>query len=152
MRAKIECVYTELLPIDSVIPNRRNRNFHPKDQIIRLAKLIEVHGFRHPIVISKLSNEVVAGHGRLEAAKLIGMDQVPVDYQEFQSLDEEYQFLISDNAISDWSDLNFVDINLDIQDLGPFDVELLGLKSFEVEPADKKPKKEKLCPHCKEKL
>lgn len=113
---------------------------HSPEQIDRLCKLIEYQGFRNPLVIQKGTNIVVAGHGRLEAARKLNMQTVPVTYQEFESEAQLYAYIVSDNAIGKdtWASLDLGKINTDILDLGPdLDIEMLGLKDFEVEPLDR---------------
>lgn len=130
--------FIEWVDTNSVIPNAKNRNKHSKEQIERLAKIIKANGWRHPIIVSNLSGQVVVGHGRLEAAKLLGEQKVPVHFQDFANKEEEFQFGIADNAIASWAELDFAGINADLPDMGPdFDLDLLGIKDFELEPADK---------------
>lgn len=134
-----------LLEIDALRLNPNNRNKHPADQIDRLAKLIKAHGFRQPILVSERSGYVVAGHGRLEAARKLGLKQVPVMFQAFESDEAEYAFGVSDNAIAAWAELDLSGINADLASLGPdFDIDLLGIKDFVLEPI------EKLDPQCDE--
>jgi hypothetical protein len=123
--------------IETLTPHPRNPNTHSREQIERLAKLIEYQGFRHPIIVSKRSGFVVAGHGRLEAAKRLAMTEVPVDEQDFESDEAEYAFLVSDNAIAQWASLDLSAINLELPELGPdFDIDLLGLKDFALDPSE----------------
>ena len=130
--------YDKLLPLTELKPSKHQRNKHPKEQIERLAKIMEAHGVRHPIHISKLSNTICFGHGRLEAAKLNGYKEYPIVYQAFENDEEEYACVQSDNAIAHWAELDLAGINADIGQLGPdFDLDLLGIKDFELEPADK---------------
>ena len=89
---------------------------------------------------------------------MCGMEELPVIYQDFDSEDQEYAFAVSENAISTWAELDFAKINLDIVDIGPdFNINLLGLKGFEIDPSEKETKPEqkeelKTCPHCGEEL
>jgi DNA modification methylase len=130
--------YAELLPLKKLVKSKHQRNKHPKDQIERLAKIMLAHGVRHPIHISKLSGQVCFGHGRWEAAKLNGWDKYPVVYQDFKDEDEEYACVQSDNAIAHWAELDLSSINNDLGNLGPdFDIDLLGIKDFVLEPAEK---------------
>jgi hypothetical protein len=122
--------------ISKIKPNPKNPNQHDESQIDRLCKLITAHGFRVPIIVSRQSGFIAAGHGRLEASKKLGLKTVPVMYQDFDSPEIEYQFMIADNAISGWSELDLSKINIDIGEFGPFDIELLGLRNFQVEPFD----------------
>lgn len=134
----INCEYEKLVPVKELKPHPKNRNDHPDDQIARLARVIEYQGFRHPIIVSNLSGFIVAGHGRLAAAKKLKIKEVPVDYQDFGSEEQEYAFLVSDNAVALWAELDLSGINADLGDLGPdFDIDLLGIKNFTLDVADK---------------
>lgn len=132
-----KCSYTDVLPLSDLKPHPKNRNKHPVDQIERLAKLIDYQGQRHPIIISMLSGFIVAGHGRLEAIKLLGWEEAAVDYQDFDDEEQEYTFIQSDNAVALWAELDLAAINVDLGDLGPFDIELLGFKDFAVDISEK---------------
>lgn len=155
----IFCKYDKLINPNELKNHPKNRNKHGQDQIERLAKLYEFHGVRHPIIVSKRSGFIVAGHGRKLAAIRAGIKEMPVVYQDFESDDKEYAFLVSDNAIALWADLDLSGINEDLKDLGPFDIDMLGLNNFAVEPADlgfdpdvEQDRKHKTCPHCGEVL
>lgn len=128
----------KVVDIDSLVPNPKNNNKHPKEQIERLAKLIKYQGFRNPLVVSNRSGFVLCGHGRIEAAKLAGLKEVPVMFQDFDNEAQEYAYLTSDNAIASWSELDLSMVNTEMLDLGPdFDVDLLGIKDFVIEPIEK---------------
>lgn len=128
----------KLVEIHALVQNPKNNNSHPKEQIERLAKLIKYQGFRNPIIVSNRTGFMVAGHGRLEAAKSIGLKEVPVMYQDFENEAQEYAYLTSDNAIASWAELDLSAINQEMLDFGPdFDVDLLGIDGFTVEPAKK---------------
>jgi len=135
---KIHCLYDKLENPKLLKNHPKNRNKHGQDQIDRLAELYRYHGVRHPIIVSKLSDYIVAGHGRKLAALRAGFKEMPVVYQDFESIDAEYAFLVSDNAISDWSELDMSGINADIGDLGPdFDINMLGIQDFTIDVAEK---------------
>lgn len=132
--------------IDSLQPHPRNTNQHTKDQIKRLAKLIEFYGWRHPILVSKQSGYIVAGHARLEAAKKLALAEVPVQIHSFPSDTQEIAFLTADNAIAEWAELDFQKILEEVGNLGPdFDVELMGLKNLKIDASEKKKRE---CPEC----
>jgi hypothetical protein len=159
---KFNCSYTELVDIHKLQPHPKNPNKHPESQIKRLAKLIEYQGQRHPVIISKRSGFVVVGHGRLEAIVSLGWKQIAVDYQDFDDDVQEYSFMTSDNAISEWAELDMVMITDQLTEFGPefTDLELLGLKSveslkdvfLEEDPSGDEPSKPKQvhCPNCGE--
>jgi hypothetical protein len=145
---EIKCSYDELVSIKELKSHPKNPNAHSDEQITRLGKILAYQGFRSPIVISRNSGFIVAGHGRLLAAKEIGFKEVPVTYQDFQDEDQEYAHLVADNAISEWSKLNLEQINLEVPNFDPsFDIELLGFKNFFMEPADKPKRICKKCGH-----
>lgn len=136
----VRCKYDELVNINSLKPHPKNRNKHPSEQIERLAKVIEYQGWRYPVKVSKQSGFVTSGHGRIEAARKNGWDQVPVNYQDYDSQEQEYADVQSDNAIALWAELDLSGINSDIGDLGPdFDIDLLGIKQFSIEPPNFEP-------------
>lgn len=102
----IHCACAELAQIDGLKPNPKNCNQHPPSQIDLLAKNIAALGWRHPVIISKRSGLVVAGHARIEAARKLGLSVVPVDYQDFASEAEEQAYLIADNRIAELADID----------------------------------------------
>lgn len=129
----IHCKYDSLVEVGSLKPHPKNRNKHPQEQIERLAKILNYQGLRAPIVVSKLSGKIVKGHGTLEAIKLNKWEKAPVVYQEFEDKDQEWLFLQSDNAIASWAELDLSGVNTDLSELGPFDIDLIGLKNFTVD-------------------
>lgn len=147
---KVHCLHDALVPIDELKPHGRNRNKHPKDQIERLAKILNYQGWRKPVTVSKLSGQVTSGHGRMEAAKLNGWTEVPVSYQDYENEDQEIADLTADNAIAAWSELDLSGINTDLEALGPdLDLDMLGLKSFGIDPPETGGKGMMVtCPHC----
>lgn len=130
----INCGYKGLVPIAKLKPHPKNRNIHPEDQIRRLADILKYQGWRYPVKVSNQSGYVTSGHGRIEAAKLNGWSDIPVDYQDYDNEDQEYADLTADNAIASWAELDLSGINTDLGDLGPdFDIDLLGIKNFELD-------------------
>jgi hypothetical protein len=81
-------------------PNPANPNKHPAKQLEIYAAAIRAHGWRESVTVSKLSGMVVRGHGALLAARLVGADQVPVEYQDYSSPAEELADLLADNRIA----------------------------------------------------
>ena len=112
-------------------PHPRNSNHHSKEQLERLAKIIRYSGFRQPLVVSNLSGFLISGHGRLDAAKSLGMSQVPVIYEDFEDEAMEFQHLTADNAIAAWAELDLDKTKADALELelntNGFDLDLLGV-------------------------
>ncbi len=68
---EVKCAHDEMVPLEEIIPNPRNPNQHPDQQIELLAKIIAAQGWRAPITVSTRSGFIVRGHGRFAAAKLL---------------------------------------------------------------------------------
>lgn len=100
----IHCAHDALVPLDELKPHPKNPNTHPQAQIEMLARVITATGWRHPVIVSRQSGYVCAGHGRLAAARLAGLDSVPVNYQSFKTEAEEIEFLIADNRLAELSE------------------------------------------------
>jgi hypothetical protein len=138
MEMNVRCAHDELVAISSLKAHPQNRNSHPQDQIERLARILAYQGWRYPVKVSKRSGFVTSGHGRIEAAKENGWNDVPVNYQDYDNEEQEYADVQADNAIASWSELDLSEINADLGNLGPdFDIDMLGIKNFVLEPADK---------------
>lgn len=136
-KMKFNCAYTSLVDIDTLIPNPKNPNKHPQNQIELLAKIIKTQGQRSPIVVSKRSGFIVKGHGRLLALLRLGYKQAAIDLQDYENEALEYADMVADNKIAELSESDMSQINLDVLELGPdFDTDLLGIPGFEIEPLD----------------
>ena len=129
---EIKCTQENLrlIPIIEVVPNPRNNNRHSIEQINYLAKLIKAHGFREPLLISNRSGFLIAGHGRLEAAKLLWMETIPAIFQDFASEAEEYQHMTADNEIARWAELDYQNVYDTLKEIPEIDTELLGIENF----------------------
>lgn len=141
---KVRCLYDRLVPISDLKLNPQNRNAHPKEQITRLAEILKYQGWRFPVKISKQTGLVTAGHGRVEAALANSWTEVPVNYQDYDTPEQEYADLVADNAIASWSELDLSGVQMDVKGLATdFNPIYLGLKHD-------LPEEEKLPPGCDE--
>jgi hypothetical protein len=148
MSIPVHCAHTRLVDPNSLKPNPVNPNRHSAHQIQLLASIIQEQGWRNPVTVSKRSGLIVRGHGRLEAALLIGCETIPVDEQDYGSEAEELADLLADNRLSELAELDEDDLRKvlkSIADADPnFDIELTGfmedeirkLMEDEVDPAD----------------
>lgn len=101
----VYCVFDKIVPLEELKPNPKNPNKHPRDQVELLARVIEAQGWRQPVKVSTRSGLIVSGHGRYEAALLIGCP-VPVDFQSYPSDEDELADLLADNRISEMSEMD----------------------------------------------
>jgi len=131
---QIRCSYTKLADITELIANPRNPNKHGDQQIAMLAKIIRHQGWRSPVVVSKRSGFIVAGHGRTEAAKLLGVQTVPVDYQDFSTEADEWAHLIADNRLAELAEFDFQEVSKILKELdGDLSLDLTGFLSHELD-------------------
>jgi hypothetical protein len=124
---------TEIAFLRDLKPHPRNPRVHPESLIAKLVKSIENFGWTNPVILAR-DGTVLAGHARLEAAKRIGLDRVPVLRTELDG-DKADAYLIADNRIADdseWDRFLLKGILLDL-DHGAFDLELTGFSLGEVE-------------------
>lgn len=99
------CAFDEITPVEDLRPNPKNPNRHPENQVELLAKVIEAQGWRQPVKVSTRSGLIVSGHGRYQAALLLGCP-VPVDLQDYPSEAEELADLLADNRIAELSEMD----------------------------------------------
>jgi len=124
----------ELWPIKRLTPYERNSRTHSDRQIKQIEKSIEEFGFLNPILVDENST-IIAGHGRLEAAKNLGMETVPVVPLTHLSDFQKRAYIIADNKLAElagWDDdllklelAELSDLNYDVELTG-FDLEELG--------------------------
>jgi DNA modification methylase len=123
------------MDISKIKPYEKNAKVHPKKQIEQVANSIKEFGFNQPIVLDK-NNVIIVGHGRYEAAKLLGLDDVPtitVDLTEEQAK----AYRLADNKLneSEW------DMKLAVDELKELSEEMQGLTGFDldllIEPDEK---------------
>jgi len=154
----VHCSYTEIVSLSDLVPNPRNPNKHPQKQVNLLAEIIQQQGWRSPIVVSKRSGFIVQGHGRHLAAKHLGLESAPVDYQDFDSDALEWAQVIADNRIAELSNIDkslMADLICEIDTLSDLDLSLTAFSEAEIEkmmlaapPQIENPSDPKACPNC----
>ena len=134
-KVPVYCAHDAIVDVAALVPNPKNPNTHPDNQIQLLGRIIRETGWRAPITVSKRSGFIVKGHGRLAAALLEGFKTVPVDYQHYDSEAQEYADLVADNRIAELAEIDqkmLADIFADI-DTGEIPLEMTGYTEKEVE-------------------
>ena len=124
----VHCSHAQLVDVTEIVANPRNPNKHSDKQVALLAKIIRHQGWRSPITVSNRSGFVVTGHGRLQAAILLGEQLVPVDRQDFASEADEWAHLVADNRIAELADADksmIADLLKEL-DSGGLDMDLTG--------------------------
>ena len=122
------------LSITSLKPYARNARTHSRKQVKQIAASIERFGFTNPVLVSD-EGEIIAGHGRVEAAKLIGWKTVPTIALSHLSETERRAYVLADNklALNAGWDKEILAIELQaLTDLN-FDVEITGFSLAEID-------------------
>src|SRR5215211_3058561 len=88
----------ELWPIDRLIPSARNARTHSEQQVREIAGSIAAFGFIVPVVVDR-DGILIAGQGRILAARLLGLDRVPVIVIDHLSDVEKRAYALADNKI-----------------------------------------------------
>jgi ParB-like chromosome segregation protein Spo0J len=155
----------ETIKLDKLIPYARNSRTHSDEQVAQVAASIREFGFTNPVLIDS-DDGIIAGHGRVMAARKLGLDEVPCIRLAHLTENQKRAYIIADNKLALNSGWDEEMLGLELADLreADFDLDLIGFDSGEIEhflnPAesiqsksddiDKIPDvKEPIeCPHC----
>jgi DNA modification methylase len=120
----------------SLVPNPRNPRKHSRPQIRAIAKSIEKYDFTQPILIDA-NRQIIAGHGRFEAAKFLGLATVPCICLDGLTETEIKAYLIADNQLasrSTWDDPKLAVLLQELSDPDlDFDIESTGFEIPEID-------------------
>ena len=117
----------QVLPISELKPYANNARTHGDKQIAQLVGSIQEFGFTNPILIDE-GKSIIAGHGRLEAATLAGLDDVPCVILSGLSDEQKKALVIADNQLALNAGWDLDMLKAEVMDLGEndFDLDLLG--------------------------
>ena len=124
----------EKVDIDRLIPYARNARTHSKEQILQLRSSLREFGFVNPIIVDKDLN-IIAGHGRVLAAKAEGLSEVPCVFAEHLTDAQKRAYILADNRLAlnaGWDEELLALEFGELKDLG-FDLELTGFGLDEIE-------------------
>lgn len=122
----------EVLKIKDLKPYAKNAKKHPKKQIEKIANSIEAFGMNDPIGIWGKDNLIVEGHGRLEALKQLGYDEVPCIRLDHMTDEERRAYTLAHNKVAE-SEWDFDLLNEEIDDILSFDMEDFGFEFVDEE-------------------
>jgi len=124
----------ETWPIEDLIPYARNAKKHPPEQIAQIAASMREFGFTIPVLAAE-DGTIIAGHGRVLAAKEIGLAEVPVIVARGWSDEQRRAYTLADNKLTEngeW-DEELLAIELgELRDEG-FDIDLIGFDAKELD-------------------
>jgi DNA modification methylase len=123
------------LPSDQIRPSSRNAHTHSKKQIHKIASSLKRYGFVNPILIGD-DGEVIAGHGRIEAARQLGLKQVPTICLSHMSEAEKRAYRIADNRLAELAGWDDDLLKIEFEELAILDLDLLDDTGFETAEID----------------
>lgn len=124
----------ESVPVESLVPYARNARTHSDAQVAQIAGSIKEFGFVNPVLIDA-SGGIIAGHGRVLAARKLGMEAVPCLRVEHLSETQKRAYILADNKLAinaGWDD-ELLKVELDELKLDGFDLALTGFDLKELE-------------------
>lgn len=104
----------EFFRTDSLVPYARNAKTHPQEQVAKIAASIREFGFNAPVLVTP-DRTIIAGHGRVLAAQMLGLEKIPCVVIEHLDDIQRRAYTLADNRLGDTA-------------LAPWDVEMLSLE------------------------
>jgi DNA modification methylase len=130
----VQALAIESMPVAGLRPHRGNARTHSKKQIQQIVDSIRQFGFTNPVLVGE-NGEIIAGHGRVEAAKLLGLEKVPTVRLAHLNAAQRRAYVLADNklALNAGWDRKLLAIELQgLIDIN-FDVELTAFSSTEID-------------------
>ena len=126
-----DALQIEYLPVDSLQSYENNARAHADADINAICESIAQFGFSDPIGIWSENNLIVEGHGRLEAAKRLGLDAVPCIRLDHLTDEERRAYAIAHNKTAELSKWDFEKLDLEIASLPQINFTALGFEPVE---------------------
>ena len=126
--------HIELKKVDELIPYSKNARLHSEAQVAQIAASIIEFGFTNPVLIDG-EKGIIAGHGRLMAAKKLGLKEVPVVVLDHLSETQKKAYIIADNKLAENASWNEEILASELADLKQedFNLDLIGFEDQELE-------------------
>ena len=123
----------EKVNIDKLVPYVRNARTHSKEQILQLRASLREFGFVNPVIVDKDLN-IIAGHGRILAAKEEGITEVPCVFAEHLTEAQKRAYIIADNRLAMNAGWDMEMLSVEISELQgvDFDLSVLGFDEAEL--------------------
>lgn len=143
--AKIDGV--QEVRLADLVPYERNAKQHSAEQVQKIADSIKEFGFLSPILIDRAGN-IIAGHGRVMAAKQLGMETVPAAYVEGLTDEQRRAYILADNKLFELGEWNEIVLRQEVErldfDFQAFDIDFAtdAINPVESAPAPI------VCPRC----
>lgn len=121
---------TEIIDVEELIPYANNSRTHSSEQVAMLASIIRKVGFRDPVEIDE-NNTILVGHGRVLAAKKLGMTEIPCIRHTDMSENDKKSYIIANNKTALMAGWDEELLKIEFEALGD-DVEFTGFSVDEI--------------------
>lgn len=123
----------QLIPLGKLVPYVNNARTHSPEQLVKLRSSLREFGFINPVIIDRDFN-VIAGHGRIAAAKEEGITEVPCVFVDYLSEAQKKAYILADNrmALDAGWDEELLRIEIESLQGADFDVSLTGFGEDEI--------------------
>lgn len=136
MSEAIRDLAVETVPVSTLKPYANNPRTHTKKQIRQIARSIETFGWTNPVLVDA-EGGVIAGHGRLAAAKLLGLEAVPTIRLADMTEAQKRAYVIADNRLAELAGWDDETLALELKGLSEIDldfaIETLGFETAEID-------------------
>jgi hypothetical protein len=120
--------------VDELVPYKANARTHSRRQVNQIAGSVQRFGFLNPVLVDD-ANQIIAGHGRVEAAKSLGFKSVPCLRIDHLSPDEKRAYIIADNRLAEKAGWDRELLAIELQHLVQveFETEIIGFETPEID-------------------
>lgn len=124
----------QLIKISELTPYENNARTHSPEQIEAICNSIKEFGFINPVIIDE-NNMILVGHGRIEAAKVLGLTEAPYRRVENLTEDQKRAYILADNKLSDLGGWNEEILSQELGEI-ELDMSLFGFDNIEIGALD----------------
>ena len=135
------CTYAQKIErwtLDRLVPYARNPRTHAPEQVAQIASSIRAFGFNNPVLVDAQGG-VIAGHGRLLAARQLGLKEVPVHVATDLTEAQIKAYRLADNQTASIADWDYELLPIELKDLQGMDYDLGLLDQLFSPPASPNP-------------
>lgn len=132
----------EKLNINDLTPYEGNAKEHPAEQIEQIKKSIQEFGFDDPVAIWGPDNLIVEGHGRLIAAKRLGMQEIPVIRLDHLTDEQRRAYTLAHNKLTMNSGFDLELLTAELDDIEDIDMSDFGFDDLEIEELEPEPQED----------
>jgi DNA modification methylase len=134
----VHCKFDRIVGLDEYASHPKNNNEHPESQLRVFEKILKHQGIRRAAVVSKQTDRFIVGHGLRATLRRMGITGIPVEFQNFESEDDELRHLLADNQLGKLAKINEELTESLLAELNGFeiDLELTGFTEDQLEDFD----------------